>query len=100
MGVPGFGGLGIDRVLAAWLKVDKETPLAGLGFTLIHAYLEPSPANMELAARLGVLVAAQPAIHHRNGVNLEARLGPGARAANPIAAWLDAGVAVGGGSDG
>ncbi len=100
MGVHVVGGLGIDRVLDAWLKVDAETPIAGLGFTLIHAYLEPSPANMELAARLGVLVAAQPSIHWWNGANLEARLGPGAREANPIAAWLDAGVAVGGGSDG
>ncbi|HVW48757.1 MAG TPA: amidohydrolase family protein [Solirubrobacterales bacterium] len=100
MGVHVVGGGGIDRVLDAWLKVDRETPIAGLGFTLIHAYLEPSPANMELAAKLGVLVAAQPAIHHRNGVGLEARLGPEARAANPMGAWLDAGVPVGGGSDG
>ncbi|OJU85878.1 MAG: hypothetical protein BGO11_00845 [Solirubrobacterales bacterium 70-9] len=100
MGVHVVGGAGIDGVLDAWLAVDKETPLAGLGFTLIHAYLEPSPANMELAAKLGVLVAAQPSIHWNNGVNLEARLGPGAREINPMAAWIDAGVAVGGGSDG
>jgi len=100
MGVHVVGGAGIDKVLDAWLKVDAQTPIAGLGFTLIHAYLEPSPANMELAAQLGVLVAAQPAIHWWNGANLEARLGPGARDANPIASWLEAGVAVGGGSDG
>ena len=100
MGVHVVGGGGIDAVLDAWLKVDAETPIAGLGFTLIHAYLEPSPANMELAARLGVLVAAQPSIHWSNGVNLEGRLGPEARGVNPIASWLEAGVAVGGGSDG
>jgi hypothetical protein len=100
MGVHVVGGAGIDAVLDAWLKVDKETPIKGLGFTLIHAYLEPSPANMELAAGLGVLVAAQPAIHWNNGAGLEAKLGPQARTANPIGAWLDAGVAVGGGSDG
>ncbi|MBS1678500.1 MAG: amidohydrolase family protein [Actinobacteria bacterium] len=100
MGVHVVGGGGIDAVLDAWLKIDAETPIAGLGFTLIHAYLEPSPANMELAARLGVLVAAQPSIHWRNGVNLEGRLGPGARTANPISSWLGAGVGVGGGSDG
>ncbi|HEY0277050.1 MAG TPA: amidohydrolase family protein [Solirubrobacterales bacterium] len=100
MGVHVVGGLGIDRVLDAWLTVDKETPIADLGFTLIHAYLEPTPANMELAAKLGVLVAAQPAIHHRNGINLEARLGEEARRSNPMSSWLDAGVPVGGGSDG
>jgi predicted amidohydrolase YtcJ len=100
LGVHVVGGGGIDAVLDAFLRIDAETPVAGLGFTLIHAYLEPSPANMELAARLGVLLAAQPAIHWWNGANLEARLGPGARAANPIRSWLEAGVVVGGGSDG
>jgi predicted amidohydrolase YtcJ len=100
MGVHVVGGAGIDAVLDAWLKVDRETPIRGLGFTLIHAYLEPSPANMELAANLGVLVAAQPAIHWNNGVSLEGKLGPEARNANPMGAWLDAGVTVGGGSDG
>ena len=100
VGVHVVGGGGIDRVLAAFARIDAETPLRGLGFTLIHAYLEPSPANMELAAALGVLVAAQPAIHWWNGTGLEGRLGPGAREANPIDAWLRAGVTVGGGSDG
>ena len=100
LGVHVVGGGGIDAVLDAFLRADAETPIAGLGFTLIHAYLEPSPANMELASRLGVLVAAQPAIHWWNGANLEARLGPRAHAINPIRSWLDAGVTVGGGSDG
>lgn len=100
MGVHVVGGGGIDAVLAAFAAADAEAPIAELGFTLIHAYLEPSPANMELAGALGVLVAAQPAIHWWNGTGLEARLGPGARAANPISSWLAAGVTVGGGSDG
>jgi len=100
LGVHVVGGGGIDAVLAAFARIDAETPIRELGFTLIHAYLEPSPANMELAGALGVLVAAQPAIHWWNGTNLEARIGPAARAANPIRSWLQAGVAVGGGSDG
>ena len=100
IGVHVVGGGGIDAVLAAFARADAEAPIAELGFTLIHAYLEPSPANMELAGALGVLVAAQPAIHWWNGTNLEARIGPSARAANPIQAWLEAGVTVGGGSDG
>lgn len=100
LGVHVVGGGGIDRVLAAFERVDAETSIAARGFTLIHAYLEPSTENMELAARLGVLLAAQPAIHWWNGTNLEARLGPSARAANPLRSWLEAGVTVGGGSDG
>lgn len=100
VGVHVVGGGGIDRVLAAFARIDADTPIGNLGFTLIHAYLEPSPDNMELAAVLGVLVAAQPAIQWWNGTNLEARIGPSARSANPIRSWLEAGVTVGGGSDG
>jgi predicted amidohydrolase YtcJ len=100
LGVHVIGGGGIAKVLAAFAAVDGRHPLAGRGFTLIHAYLEPTPDDMALAARLGVLVAAQPAIHHANGAGLESRLGDGARSANPIADWLAAGVTVGGGSDG
>lgn len=98
LGVHVVGG-GIDAVLHCFARVDAETPIAGLGFTLIHAYLEPSEANFERARELGVMVAAQPAIHWRNGAGLVAKLGPAAESTNPLRSWLDAGVAVGGGSD-
>jgi predicted amidohydrolase YtcJ len=100
LGVHVVGGGGLAAVLGAFAEVDARHPIATLGFTLIHAYLEPSPQDMALAARLGVLVAAQPAIHWSNGVGLVTRLGENARRANPIRDWLAAGVTVGGGSDG
>jgi predicted amidohydrolase YtcJ len=100
LGVHVVGGGGLAAVLGAFAEVDARHPIGALGFTLIHAYLEPSPDDMALAARLGVLVAAQPAIHWSNGAGLVARLGEGARWANPIRDWLAAGVTVGGGSDG
>jgi predicted amidohydrolase YtcJ len=100
LGVHVVGGGGLGAVLCAFAAVDARHPIGALGFTLIHAYLEPSPDDMALAARLGVLVAAQPAIHWSNGVGLVARLGESARRSNPIRDWLAAGVTVGGGSDG
>jgi predicted amidohydrolase YtcJ len=100
LGVHVVGGAGIDIVLDSFHRVNAEVPLAGRGFTLIHAYLEPSAQNMATAAELGVLVAAQPSIHYVNGAGLVRALGPGAESANPLRSWIDAGVTVGGGSDG
>ncbi|MGX6448808.1 amidohydrolase family protein [Patulibacter sp. S7RM1-6] len=100
MGVHVVGGGGIGEVLDAWAAIDREIPLRGRGFTLIHAYLEPTAEDRARAAALGVLVAAQPSIQWVNGRGLLARLGPDAAAANPLRAWLDAGVVVAGGSDG
>ncbi|HWI73495.1 MAG TPA: amidohydrolase family protein [Baekduia sp.] len=100
LGVHVVGGGGIDAVLGVFAAVDARTPIADRRFTLIHAYLEPSAANLAQARGLGVLVAAQPSIHWSNGAGLVARLGPEAAASNPLRSWIDAGVTVAGGSDG
>jgi predicted amidohydrolase YtcJ len=100
LGVHVVGGGGIDIVLDVFSRVDAVVPIRGRGFTLIHAYLEPSGENMATAAALGVLVAAQPSIHYTNGSRLVRALGASAESANPLADWLAAGVTVGGGSDG
>lgn len=100
LGVHVVGGGGIDAVLGAFAAADRRWPIGDLRFSLIHAYLEPSPQNMRLARELGVVVAAQPSIQWVNGPGLVTRLGPAAAASNPLRAWHDAGVAVAGGSDG
>jgi len=100
MGVHVVGGGGIGAVLGVWAAIDREIPIRDLRFTLIHAYLEPSPEDLALAARLGVVVAAQPSIQWVNGPGLVDRLGPAAASSNPLRSWLDAGVVVAGGSDG
>lgn len=100
LGVHVVGGGGIDCVMDAFVRAAEHGPVAELGFTLIHAYLEPSPANLARAAELGVLVAAQPSIHWCNGAGLVRLLGPTAERANPVREWLAAGATVGGGSDG
>jgi predicted amidohydrolase YtcJ len=87
-------------VLAAFARADAAGPIAPLRFSLIHAYLEPGADAMALAARLGVIVAAQPSIQYRNGGALLDQLGARAENATPLRSWIRAGVRVAGGSDG
>ncbi|MFC8901275.1 amidohydrolase [Micromonospora sp. NPDC057140] len=101
VGVHAVGDAAVDLVLDVLTDVDRRAPIAGLGFHLIHAYLGPSRAAMDRARRLGVRVSAHPALQWQVGAGLVQRLGAErAGAANPLRAWLDAGVEVGGGSDG
>ena len=101
VGVHCVGGAAIDLALEAFAAADAEQPIAGLGFTLIHAYLWPSAENMARARELGVLVATQPPLQWSFGPGLVRRFGEEAVGrAHPLRSWLDAGVTVGAGSDG
>jgi predicted amidohydrolase YtcJ len=101
VGVHCVGGAAIDLALEAFAAADAEHPIAGLGFTLIHAYLWPSPENMERTRALGVLVATQPQLQWSFGPGLVRRFGEEAVGrAHPMRSWLAAGVTVGAGSDG
>jgi len=101
LGVHAVGGAAIDIALREFDATHKEdASIADLRFSLIHAYLDPSPANMSAAHRLGVVVASQPTMQERFAGILERRLGrEQAAKANPLRSWLDAGVIVAGGSD-
>jgi predicted amidohydrolase YtcJ len=100
LGVHVVGGGGMETVLAAFEAADAVAPIHDLRFQLIHAYLEPSAETMAKAARLGVVVCAQPAIQYVNGPALVDRLGERGVTAAPLRSWLAAGVRVAGGSDG
>jgi predicted amidohydrolase YtcJ len=101
IGVHCVGGAAIDLALEAFAAADAERRIAGLGFTLIHAYLWPSAENMARARGLGVLVATQAPLQWAFGPGLIRRFGVEAVGrAHPFRSWLAAGVTVGGGSDG
>jgi predicted amidohydrolase YtcJ len=102
LGIHCVGGAAIDMVLQAFAAADRaHGPIAPLGFTLIHAYLWPSPENMALTKELGVLVATQAPLQWSFGRGLVERFGAEAIGrAHPFRSWLEAGVTVGGGSDG
>lgn len=100
LGVHVVGGGGIDLALEVFARVDAKHPLRDLRFTLIHAYLWPSPGNMADARELGVVVAAQPTMQERFAALLAETFGWEAMAgATPMRSWLDAGVHLAGGSD-
>ena len=100
LGIHTVGGGAIDLALDTFASVHREIPIDDLRFTLIHAYLWPSQANLRQAARLGVVVAPQPTMQERFAALLARRFGWDAiAAATPLRAWLEAGVTVAGGSD-
>ncbi|MET7399684.1 amidohydrolase family protein [Dactylosporangium sp. NPDC005572] len=100
VGVHAVGGAAIAAVLGCFAEADRKEPIAGRQWQIIHGYLEVEPESMALAARLGVVLAAQPSIALRNAAGLVERLGDGALLMNPLRSWLDAGVPVVLGSDG
>jgi predicted amidohydrolase YtcJ len=98
LGVHCVGTAAIELVLDAF---EAAGPIAGLPFTLIHAYLWPTPAQMRRTRELGALVATQPPLQWSFGAGLVERFGAERIGeAHPIRAWLEAGVTVGAGSDG
>jgi predicted amidohydrolase YtcJ len=101
LGVHCVGSAAIDLCLDAFAASGAPAPLGDLGFTLIHAYLWPSPEAMTRTRELGVLVATQAPLQWDFAPALVRHFGvEGAGRAHPFRRWLDAGCLVGGGSDG
>jgi predicted amidohydrolase YtcJ len=101
LGVHAAGGVAVEEVLGAFAAADEIVPIRPLRFTLIHAYLWPSPESMRLAARLGAVVALQPSLHWQVAPRLVELFGEEAVGrATPVRSWLASGTIVAGGSDG
>ncbi len=88
------GDAGVDLVLDAVEAADRDAPIAGRRYTLIHAYF-PHPETARRAARLGVCVDTQPAWFYKDGDALADALGT-KRMEHFIGAatWRAAGVKV------
>lgn len=100
LGVHAVGGKAIDLALELFDQAHQTHPIDGLRFSLIHAYLWPTQANIETARRLGVGVATQAPMQYQFAPLLTRRFGPDlVGKATPLKAWLDGGIRVGGGSD-
>jgi hypothetical protein len=101
LGVHCVGSAAIDLFIACCARAATVRPLAGLGFTAIHAYLWPSAEQMARIRDLDVLVATQSPLQHTFGPGLVRRFGAEAIGrAHPMRSWLESGAIVGGGSDG
>jgi predicted amidohydrolase YtcJ len=100
LGVHTVGGKAIDIALSVFDEVNRRHPIGDLRFSLIHAYLWPTPANIETARRLGVGVATQASMQYQFAPILVRRFGPElVGRATPVRSWIDGGITVGGGSD-
>jgi len=89
----------IDMILRAYARVDADTPLRGRRWTIMHLFL-PSQDDMRRMAAMGVMATMQDHAvllgHNQRRWWGEER----AAYAVPIRAVIDAGVLVGGGTDG
>jgi predicted amidohydrolase YtcJ len=99
LGVHAVGSRAVTEVLDGLEAAGPPEVVAALRCQLVHAYLEPSAASMERAARLGVIASLQPSIAWNNAAGLRARLGDRVSEVNPMRSWLEAGVVVAMGSD-
>jgi predicted amidohydrolase YtcJ len=97
--VHAVGDSAVTLALDCFERAHARWPIDALRFSVMHAYLWPSPADMARAAALGVLLSSQPAMQWRIGAGIAAQFGAGAVTA-PLRQWLDAGAVVAGGSDG
>jgi predicted amidohydrolase YtcJ len=101
LGVHCVGTAAIELCLDAFEAADAVAPIQGLPFTLIHAYLWPTPAQMTRTRDLGVLVATQPPLQWSFGPGLVERFGAERIGrAHPLRSWVASGATVGAGSDG
>ncbi|PYI86847.1 MAG: hypothetical protein DME26_08225 [Verrucomicrobia bacterium] len=88
------GDAGVDLVLDALERVNRDYSIKDRRYTLIHAYF-PNPAAVRRAAALGVCVDTQPAWFYKDGDALADALGE-ARLTNFIglAEWRNGGVKI------
>jgi predicted amidohydrolase YtcJ len=93
------GGGSMDVLMNAFEEADKEIPIKGRRFSMIHGNF-PNQSILERAARLGVVLDMQPAWYHLDGPALSQVLGPERmKTFHPYRSVIDAGVIVAGGSD-
>lgn len=93
------GGAASDVLLDAFEAADRDKPILGRRFSMIHVNF-PNPRAIERAKRLGVVLDMQPAWYHLDGPALSRVLGPERmKDFQPYKSIFDAGVIVTGGSD-
>ncbi|HEV8308066.1 MAG TPA: amidohydrolase [Methylomirabilota bacterium] len=99
MGVHCVGDAGIDQVLEAYAGVHAQSPLRGRRWTLIHMMLA-RPEHFARAKQMDLVITAQQPLMYALAAGFVRYWGPG-RAADcePLKAYLDSGLPVGGGSD-
>lgn len=69
------GDAGVDKVLEALEKANRDVPLTTRRFTLTHAYF-PALDSIKVAQRLGVCVDTQPYLYYKDSAAMGEVYGP------------------------
>lgn len=100
VGVHACGGGAMDLLLEIYEEVDREIPLKGRRFGLLHGF-QPSPENFEKIKKLDLVVPVQQALLYNLAPNFSKFWGKKITEDSiPLRAYLDNGIRIGGGIDG
>ncbi len=99
MGIHCVGDGAIDQILDAYAAVHAKDPLPGQRWTLIHM-MRARPEHFPRAKAMGLVITAQQPLMYALGAGFVRYWGAGRAAeCEPLRAYLDSGLPVGGGSD-
>ncbi|MBI4523678.1 MAG: amidohydrolase [Deltaproteobacteria bacterium] len=96
MNIHASGGAAVDLTLNGWEEVNRQIPIGGLRWNLIHAQA-PSKINYEQIKRLGATVVTDPVKMTSTVVGYYGK--EFSETLNPLREWLDHGVRIALGSD-
>jgi len=88
----------VDQLLGIWERVNRETPIAPLRWTIAHLN-DASPATLERMKALGIGWTVQDAMYNTASDGLTGARAQAARRQPPVVTALKLGVAVGAGTD-
>ena len=91
MNIHASGGAAVDLTLNGWEEVNRQIPIAGMRWNLIHAQA-PSKTNYEQIKRLGVTVVTDPVKMTSTVVGYYGK--EFSETLNPLREWLDQGVRI------
>jgi len=99
VGIHAVGDRAIDTVLNSYEEANREKPIVGKRFILIHGSLI-RPDQIRRASKLGILVAVQNAFMYEKAEVVARFLGESrSSSAIPTRSMIDGGLVVSGGSD-
>jgi predicted amidohydrolase YtcJ len=100
VGVHACGGAAMDLLLEIYEEVDREIPLYGKRFGLLHGF-HPTEENFEKIKRLGLTVPIQQALLYNLAPNFSKFWGREMTESSiPLRSYLDHGIRPAGGIDG
>jgi predicted amidohydrolase YtcJ len=99
VGVHACGGAAMDSLLDIYEEIDRDIPLRGRRFGLLHGFF-PTPRNMEQCRRMGIVVAVQQTLLYNLAASFSEQWGrERVEIASPHRLWLDNQVVLAGGID-